>query len=159
MRPIEFRAWDVTNKRMNKGGFWIGAQQGAIALVKNMQDVNVACISMQRQQDFILMQFTGLCDKNGKKIFEGDVIGRNNPAGYPRVEGQPDYQKYVIIWDDDFSGWVLMSINSWSNAYQYDKSKFKWGKDKFNSCWKNLEIIGNIHENPELMKENTDATP
>ena len=80
-------------------------------------------------------QFTGLTDKNGKKIFEGDVLCRENVNGY--VLYSTEFCKFVFCWK------------------RYDKHR----PDHFKECgltdyarFRDLEIIGNIHDNPELLE-------
>ena len=70
----------------------------------------------------VFMQSTGLKDKNGSEIFEGDIIKRHNKIQTVEWIGgdEKDYQGYDI--DQVFGKW---------------------------------EVIGNIHENPELMSDNT----
>lgn len=70
-----------------------------------------------------LGQFTGLTDKNGKEIYEGDIIG-GNPNGY-------------IKWDNEDS------------SYEVEYHAFH--KDWLYSVYYLIEIIGNIHDNPELL--------
>lgn len=75
-------------------------------------------------------RFTGLTDKNGKRIFEGDVI-------------QKDYDDGVraLFW------------LSWSDAYSSFMLKNNCGYENFPAMGFNLEteVIGNIHDNPELL--------
>lgn len=71
-------------------------------------------------------QYTGHDDKNGKKIFGGDVLVYNG-------------DKFLIFWDKERAGFYL---NYWQYDEQYDFSEF----------WPTSEIIGNIHDNPELME-------
>jgi hypothetical protein len=75
----------------------------------------------ENDDDFILMQFTGLHDKNGKEIYEGDIVGSS--WGYP-------HSKVGIV---DFENII------------YAKHECVIPDD--------LEVIGNIYEHPELLKE------
>ena len=75
-------------------------------------------------------QYTGLTDKNGKKIFEGDVC---------RFYGTDGYSDYVVFWDDTVSQWTVRQI---------DLGEKDVLDGYFTEC---CEIIGNIHDNPELL--------
>ena len=74
---------------------------------------------------YILMQFTGLTDKNGKEIYEGDIV---RTTGWP--DGDPVY------WVDG-----RFCVGQPSNL-----------ADFLGSIAEGCEIIGNIYENPELLK-------
>ena len=68
-------------------------------------------------------QYTGLTDKNGKKIFEGDIFAHPDNKKY----------KYIVSWDDDVASF------GWFNG------------DGMGFDNEEIEIIGNIHDNPELV--------
>jgi uncharacterized phage protein (TIGR01671 family) len=70
-------------------------------------------------------QFTGLTDKTGREIYEGDIMQHANPFDIP----------FVVNWDEEQCAFVF---NSGSTSYYIGDSSFT--------------VIGNIYENPELLK-------
>ena len=72
-------------------------------------------------------EFTGLLDNNGQKIFEGDIV-------YSPYEDE----NAVIKWDDDDAMFTIVCDDICTDFSHY------WGHD--------LEVIGNIHDNPELIE-------
>ena len=83
-----------------------------------------------------LMQYTGLKDKNGKEIYEGDII--TCEGGYETIEGCSEdcEEPRVIEWSDGLQ-WVAECKNCRDNVPLYE--------------WDYNEVIGNIYENPELL--------
>jgi len=79
-----------------------------------------------------LMQSTGLHDVNGKEIFEGDVVKGKSDSFRLSCYGE-------VYWDEEFCRW---RINDKKRNRQYEVD---WR-------WK-LQIIGNIHEHPELLNQ------
>ena len=79
-------------------------------------------------------QYTGLIDKDGKRIFEGDVI-----SGYT-LSGKADFRNAVVRWDKMFSAWHAGESRS-----------------LFYGLGDIYEIIGNIHDNPELLGGDEDG--
>lgn len=84
-------------------------------------------------------QFTGLCDKSGNKIFEGDIVkivGDSNNDDWKDV----NYVAQIIFLDNGFC-----AINGTTDNY----SLRRYGLSR---CEFDLEVIGNIHDNPELLE-------
>lgn len=73
-------------------------------------------------------QYTGLTDKNGNKIFEGDILNCYSPYD---ING---FRNSVVMWSDLFLGWRAGSHTLYGDEQQV------------------YEVIGNIHDNPELLK-------
>ncbi len=122
MREIKFRAWYKPNKTMYKVG-QISLEKG----IWNYEPDNREYIgvSIPYQPSFILMQYTGLKDKNGKEIYEGDIVK------YKKMIGK-------IIF---FNGSFVLSDFTEEN---------EWELGVINQ---EVEIIGNIYENSNLLED------
>ena len=103
-----------------------------------------------------LMQSTGLCDKNGKEIFEGDILKFNDEwddygyEGY--VEGSIDGINYVEIKAETtyFTfGKTRIPESSLTDLVENEHYSFE---ELMNEKSYEFEIIGNIYENPELLE-------
>ena len=79
-------------------------------------------------------QYTGLTDKNGRKIFEGDILGAHLDVNYPENETIA-----VIVWANN--AWCIQELGAEPDIIGDDELK--------NDGW---EIIGNIYDNPELLE-------
>lgn len=80
-------------------------------------------------------QFTGLCDKNGKKIFEGDIVRHIQKY---EISGEVE-STAVIIWNEAYSCWSVEYLNGRVTVFLgCEHSK--------------IEVISNVYDNPELLK-------
>lgn len=122
-RVIKFRAWDQDEKQMipDRNGWLIEIDGSDTRLVQ--WD---STISVDRP---ILMQYTGLKDKNGTEIYEGDIFGIYHLGEY-LFDG-------TVIFDDDLSAFTIERSNG---GFEYLSEYLS----------KNVEVIGNIYENTEL---------
>lgn len=117
MREIKFRVWDEVSKTMDYD-YSVNTDWGSLSL-------NELLSGVQYDDDIrkpIFMQYTGLKDKNGKEIYEGDILSFRD--GIAPVE-------YL------FTEFVAMDVTGHGNCNLLD-----------DRC----EVIGNIYENPDLLK-------
>ena len=135
MRDIKFRVWDKETKHMHICGedvhdtinFEIETNR---AYYYNLQN---GCGSLREDSNYVLMQYTGLKDKNGKEIYEGDIIKIC-------AEGLGGEAIGKIVYDEYDLAFVLKNeVEELSECLWYAEQQ--------------LEVIGNIYDNPELLKE------
>ena len=116
MRTIKFRVYDKEKKEYVKG---------PIILSDNGVFVD--------SEHYAVEQFTGLFDKNGKEIYEGDIVRTNL---YTRASGKTQMSEpKVVYWDIEKAGFETNKKGSYSSGMFYDE----------------YEVIGNVMENPELL--------
>ncbi|EAC9676323.1 hypothetical protein B5H22_12005 [Listeria monocytogenes] len=124
MREIEFRAFVKRKKEMFPVTDLCFNETEAVG-VSGCGDANCTlCVDWYSFDDVVLMQYTGLKDKNGKKIFEGDMGWDEHNECYGVVKFEEG--KFLYVWEN-----IVEDL--WEVA-------------------DDIEICGNIHENPDLLE-------
>ena len=96
-----------------------------------------------------LGQYTGLTDKNGTKIFEGDILQGDE---YPYCSvGDYNYYAEVVWFDDGCCGFGLCTHKNPKSAVRgVSDGNCEWFEDFDNNNW---SVVGNIYDSPELIEE------
>lgn len=119
-REIKFRAWDKVDQKLKNN----------IHLATHFEEY------LQLQQ-FVVMKCTNLKDKNGKEIYEGDIVTQHLKRSTRLGEVNSE-----IIWYQDYCGFAIATIS--------DDGTVRTISHMHGDI--ELEVIGNVCENPELLK-------
>jgi uncharacterized phage protein (TIGR01671 family) len=128
-RQLKFRVWDKLAERMiyphndNQQHFII--------------DLNGRFHNLQNGSggdDYVIQQYTGLTDKNGKEIYEGDIVQYNQNSSYDNMD-------FIAKWSDDKLGFIFQSNSGEQLVNQTPHL----------NRFKHLEVVGNIFEHSELL--------
>ncbi|OUB05993.1 hypothetical protein BK708_40475 [Bacillus thuringiensis serovar yunnanensis] len=133
MREIKFRTWDKKYHMLeydDSPDLLIG-MDGKVYQKEERNYAGTSFIEYEVANRFELMQYTGLKDKNGKEIYEGDILQFNTDA-----PGVVDY----------FRGSCRVKTPS---RYRGDD----WRTSLWDATIDEYEIVGNMYENPELLEE------
>ena len=117
MREMKFRAWDIICERWRYSDM-----NGLSEFFKGVDDGKLINVC----------QFTGLKDKNGKEIYEEDII-----KGFGKGKNCVTYVNLEVVYYDEEGCWCI-----------------KYDEDNYNYLYlmKHYEVIGNKFKNPELLK-------
>ena len=133
MREIKFRAWNSESNNIiyqDKEGWFQDAYLGGNDYYQTTSNITV----LQNNNDIHLMQFTGLKDKDGVEIYEGDIVNY------------------------EFDDGGLLGVFEWENfraqfgIKEISEDSVVWGVNS-GDVSKRMTIVGNIHQNPELLQE------
>ncbi len=134
MREIRYRGKSIAEKKWVFGSLWLDTRDGVTLIWSEEQKYWV------RVDPCTVGQYTGLKDRNGKEIYEGDIINwlthRMDRTGYIEegcVEFRTEEQANIVI----------------------NKFSTKDGRDSICNiihCLNDLKVVGNIHDNPKLLK-------
>lgn len=149
---FKFRIFDKEQKKIvtTSRHFNFGIVNGTVVLLESYPTVagfyNKRLV--KEYDDVILMQCTGLKDKNGKLIYEGDIVNYDSRDLFPHTTIK--------------TGKITQYHYSWVLSY-YDKNcvNAKTQKPALQNMWlgcddfigSRIEVVGNIYENPELLED------
>ena len=133
MREIKFRAWDKKEKQMIDINY--------LEIYDDLDKKGFHSVGeVLNNEDWEVMQYTGLKDSKGKEICEGDIVRVREEDGF-----QDDWSIHKVVYEAEeykYPAFDLQpQIDFESNALQY-----------FTDIDGEIEVIGNIYENPELLK-------
>ena len=130
MREIKFRAWDKAENKMIHYEPLIFGENYKDILARPNTETNRHYVDdyPYANSDMVLMQYTGLKDKNGVEIYEGDIVKAWLDFG-PGGEEQRTYEVLISPFGANLEDWTFREFRL-------------------------PEIIGNIHQNPELLEAN-----
>src|SRR3954452_14550048 len=121
---MKFRAWDTDRNEM--------------LIPEELGEIRIGAAFYSTKQNFIWMQFTGLHDKNGKGIYEGDVARYGTGRRGVNAKKHPG----IVVWQEDGAYFRIKHLDSDSGI-----SWNVYGAE----LW--CEVIGNIYDNPNLIGE------
>lgn len=133
MRELKFRAWI---KNYNHYADVLGFEQGRL-FVQFQSGERAQHRLYVSIEDCILEQYTGLKDKNGKDIYEGDILGGIYEHGY--ISYCDECKQFQFI-DADMGCMRCLGDVSWRDMVESEREG-------------DLDIIGNIHENADLLEK------
>lgn len=125
MREILFRGKQIDNGEWNEGSLWVHLNKPYIMTTANVVGYEV--------DPETVGQYTGITDKNGVKIFEGDVVLCDR-----HINDEFDKKTFFVREIYPISGLIGESLS---------------GNEICGDDWEFAEVIGNIHDNPEILKE------
>lgn len=134
MREILFRGKRTDNGKWVEGEMLHDMQDRPHLYWKTPKELPIVFSNHAIVDPATLGQFTGLTDKNGKKIFEGDIVRDEQSFLFGKVVYSTPQDGF-----DGLAGFMVDDVDD--------------GLQNYNGFWHNVEVVGNIHDNPELVQE------
>ena len=139
MREIKFRAWDKEIKKMYEV-IKIDFYNEKVGYLFADPITQGEAIGYFKFSDIDLMQYTGLKDKHGKEIYEGDIV---------KITGDYKPGTYTVIWDDYRVAWWLKNIKQ--RELEYEDDYYQLLGDGWQPEYR--LVIGNVFEDGDLLND------
>ena len=153
MREIKFRAWDSKYQKM----YYSHGDNPRVSLFHGDWEIDLegengdTIGSVSCGKDYPLMQYTGLKDKNGKEIYEGDILKHRVRAYLPvedkNVEPEIFEHEEINICEHELGAFIFKTKDGNSKSIGWTEEFDNFTEDEYAT----FEVIGNIYENPELI--------
>lgn len=151
-REIKFKVWDIEEKQFVEyysiGINMVHVVKGDHCFLVNNEDesderkAELESKGIEIKNEYILCQFTGLFDKNGKEIYENDCVNYYFKNNSKKITG-------IIKWEQQACTFWLKWFCEEGKS-RYHELQATSGGDTFQNDY--IEVIGNIYENPELIQ-------
>ena len=138
MREIKFRIFDKKENEM----FYSNMYQNKTSMIYGLGNFLKECSDIEEP----IMQFTGLKDKNGVEIYEGDIVNFQHidDYGYMTNVFQNGFYRGVVKWGEHYPAFDIFDIKD-NSTFGFDCNIFSMESDIV------IEVIGNIYQNSELL--------
>ena len=128
---FKFRVWDNERKRFTSID---------PSVLCSRDNIRTLCMKDDNESRFIIEQCTGQKDQSGKLVYEGDIVEQYSPMEDCR-------RRCVVVWEDGpGGGYVCKYLDGKGNPCAHGNSEGTY----FDGAW--CVVVGNIHENPEMVK-------
>ncbi|ELC8411543.1 YopX family protein [Clostridium perfringens] len=147
-REVKFRIWDKTSNRMLYQDDFerveLDTKNKMVSLVRSETIESSYVLDYEDGIEAEIMQYTGLKDKSGKEIYEGDIV-KLIPLNSERLKelGRKWYEHLKVEWGAYSDGEYVTNVETWMIGINPLSEEL---------LDETVEVIGNIYENPELLE-------
>lgn len=160
-REKKFRIWDnfrniMIGSEYNKENIGLLPSCDKTGATMYFSNGNITLVNIS-SDSYDIMEFIGKCDKNKKNIYEFDIVKWKEIPGEDGSIIRNDEILGLVTWGKEECGFIVKQLTEgkWTNkiedsTFGYDTKFYSELGQEF--CWKDLEIVGNRYQNPDLLE-------